>query len=135
MKFLFSIAVLLSTTLLFSCSEKTTPNETGVSEEVEENQQNTSETGVVEQRTVTGKFRSVSGVMDKLSCYCSNGGYVTSEDGVVTAVCFDEAVESCDKITVTGYMTSRKIEKNGSCPEGIMGFLKAQSYVVGETDY
>jgi hypothetical protein len=116
------------TLVLFSCSEKTTPNTT--SESTEE-----TTPPVVEQMTVSGKFRSVSGVMDKLSCYCSHGGYVTSEGGTVTDVCFDEEVESCDKITVTGYMTSRSIEANGACSGGIMGFLKAQSYIVGETDY
>lgn len=113
---------------LSACSEKTTSTQTTETEEVE------TPTPVVEQRTVTGKFRSVSGVMNELSCYCSNGGYVTAEDGVVTAVCFDEEVQSCDKITVTGYMTSRKIDDNGPCPAGIMGFLKVQSYIVGETD-
>ena len=83
----------------------------------------------VEQQTVIGKFGSVAGVKDELSCYCANGGYVTSEDGTVTAVCFDEPVASCDKIKVSGYMTSKKIESNGDCSAGIMGFLKAQAYI------
>lgn len=92
---------------------------------------------VVEQITVTGSFRSVKGVMDKLSCYTSNGGYIKTAEGKTVAVSFkdSENVSSCDKITVTGFMTSRNIESNGSCPAGMMGFLKVQSYIVGETDY
>ena len=127
----FHILLLFGLTLvLFSCSEKTVPVES--TETIEEIP---TTPPVVEQRTVSVKFRSVSGVINNLSCYCSNNGYVTAEDGTVTAVCFEEEVESSDKITVTGYMTSKSIESNGACPGGIMGFLKAQSYIVGETDY
>jgi len=116
---------------LFSCSENTSPSESYETVEVEIQ----SPPPLVQQKTITGKFKSVSGVMDELSCYCANGGYVTAEDGTVTAVCFDEEVASCEKITVTGYMTSRSVESNGACPGGMMGFLKVQSYIVGETDY
>ena len=127
MKLFFSILLFASFFLLNSCSKKVVPAE--VAEEPME------PPTVVEERTVSGSFQSVTGVMDELSCYCSNGGNVTAEDGVVTAVCFEEEVESCEKITVTGYMTSRSIESNGACPGGMMGFLKAMSYIVGETDY
>lgn len=133
MKFLLSFTLFISFgTLLFlsACAEK---NVVVVEETFEE--EVTQEPDAVDQRTVTGSFRSVSGVMDELSCYCSNGGYVTTEDGAMVAVCFDEPVESCDKITVTGYRTSKKIQSNGACPEGIMGFLKVQSFIVGETDF
>ncbi|MDG1330820.1 MAG: hypothetical protein P8P74_00710 [Crocinitomicaceae bacterium] len=132
MKLLFSTILIIGLSAFSSCSEKTTPiTETQPTENTDEQ---TTEP-VLNQITLTGSFRSVAGVMNELSCYCSNGGYVTAEDRVVTAVCFDEEVASCEKITVTGYMTSRSIESNGPCPGGIMGFLKAQSYIVGETDY
>ncbi len=95
------------------------------------------EVSLVEQQTLTGSFRSVRGVLDPLSCYCSNGGYVTIANGKQYAVSFDEGedVPTCEKITLTGYKTSRSIESNGVCPAGMMGFLKVQSYVIGETDY
>lgn len=126
-KYVLSFGILL---FLGSCAEK---NVTIIDETFED--EVIQEPDLVEQRTVTGSFRSVSGVMNELSCYCSNGGYVTTVDGEEVAVCFNEPVESCDKITVTGYKTSKKIESNGSCPGGIMSFLKVQSYVIGNIDY
>lgn len=142
MKLSFSIFLLIAFIVVSSCSETTSVTQDTESEFVEAERIDDMEfetpppaPELVEQRTVTGKFKSVAGVMDELSCFCENGGYVTSEDGTVTTVCFDEAVESCDKITLTGYMTTRKIEANDSCPAGMMGFLKVQEYVIGETDY
>lgn len=135
MQFIRSFTMLFSIgTLLFlgSCAEKTVivVDETFNEEAVEV-------PDAIEQITITGSFRSVRGVMDELSCYTSNGGYVDASAGTIIAVSFNDndVVSSCDKITVTGYMTSKKIESNGSCPEGNMGFLKVQSYIVGETDY
>lgn len=90
---------------------------------------------VVEQKTITGSFQSVEGVMDRLSCFCSFGGYITTETGKKMAVCFDESVESCPKITVTGYQTSKQINGSEACSAGIMGYLKVQSYIIGETDF
>lgn len=130
MKFIYSF-LLLSTFVLFnSCAEKPLVDDSIYEEDVVE-------TDVLEQKTITGSFRSVSGVMNELSCYCSNGGYVKTADGTELAVCFkpEEVVPSCDKITVTGYMTSKSIQSNGACPAGIMGFLKVQEYIVGETDF
>ena len=131
MKIILSILLIISFVLATSCAR--VPNLDYPAHENEE----VLETDAIEQRTLIGSFRSVSGVMNELSCYCSNGGYVTTEDGSEFAVCFNanEVVPSCDKITVTGYMTSKSIESNGACPGGMMGFLKVQEYVVGETDY
>ena len=130
MKIIFSILIALSFVLVTSCAR--VPNHY-LANETEE----VLETDAVEQKTITGSFRSMSGVMNELSCYCSNGGYVETADGIEIAVCFksEEVVPSCDKITVTGYMTSKSIQSNGACPAGIMGFLKVQEYTVGETDY
>lgn len=136
MKTLSSILVLVSFSFIQSCGCKQHTPDPNIYETAENSESSTT-TDVLEQQTLTGSFRSVKGVMDKLSCYTSNGGYITLVDGSTVAVSFkdSEDVSSCDKITVTGYMTSRSIESNGSCPAGMMGFLKVQSYIVGETDY
>lgn len=81
-------------------------------------------------RKVTGAFRSVKGVMDPLSCYCSNGGYVESPAGETLAVCFDnsENISSTDYIYIEGVMTTRTIDSNGPCPAGTMSYLVVESY-------
>ena len=139
MKLIRSFSLILSIgTLLFlnSCAEKN-----GVSSAEKPSKEVSNQVGqdvvALEQRTVTGSFKSVKGVADDLSCYTKNGGYVTVLTGEIVAVSFNdsEAVSSCDNITVTGYKTSRSIKSKGSCPEGMMAFLKVQSYTVGATDY
>lgn len=81
-------------------------------------------------RRVVGSFRSVQGVMDPLSCYCSNGGYVESPAGEVVPVCFDNATEisNTDYIEITGAMTTRSIEANGACSSGTLSYLVVESY-------
>lgn len=135
MKILSSFILLVFLFVIQSCGSKAVVTDTNLYE-TEENVE-TPVTNILDQRTITGSFRSVKGVMDKLSCYTSNGGYIKLTDGTTMAVSFNDSedVLNCDKITVTGYMTSRNIDSNGSCPAGMMGFLKIQSYVVGETDY
>ena len=135
MKILSSLILLLSFSVIQSCGSKavvTDANTYVTGENVE-----SPVTDVLNKQTITGSFRSVNGVMDKLSCYTSNGGYIKLADGKTVAVSFkdSEAVSSCEKITVTGYMTSKSIKSNGVCSEGMMGFLKVQSYVVGETNF
>lgn len=81
-------------------------------------------------RKVAGEFRSVKGVMDPLSCYCSNGGYVESPAGESLRVCFadNENVQSTDYIFIEGVMTIRTIDSNGPCPAGTMSYLIVESY-------
>lgn len=81
-------------------------------------------------RKVVGEFRSVRGVMDPLSCYCGNGGYVESPAGESVAVCFNdnENVQSTDYIFIEGVMITRTIESNGACPAGTMSYLIVESY-------
>ncbi len=81
-------------------------------------------------RKVVGAFKSVKGVMDPLSCYCSNGGYVDSPAGETVPVCFDNSQEvfNTDYIFIEGVMTTRTIESNGACPEGTMSYLVVESY-------
>lgn len=135
MKLTFSLLLLGALLFHSSCADKS--EIVGPKEETTSINEVAEVPDVVEQITVTGSFKSVKGVMDELSCYTSNGGYIKTADGTIIKVSFkeNEAVFSCDKITVTGYMTSKSIEANGSCPEGMIGFLRVQSYIVGETDY
>lgn len=81
-------------------------------------------------KKVVGAFRSVKGVMDPLSCYCNNGGYVESPAGESVPVCFDnnQNVGNTDYIFIEGVMTTRSIESNGACPEGTMSYLVVESY-------
>lgn len=81
-------------------------------------------------RKAVGAYRSVQGVMDPLSCYCNNGGYVDSPTGETVAVCFDnnQNVGSTDYIFIEGVMTTRTIDSNGPCPAGTMSYLIVESY-------
>lgn len=128
--FILSFGMLL---FLYSCvTEETIIN---TEEPIAVELPNQNGVGIVQQKSLTGSFQSVEGVMDRLSCFCSHGGYVTTEDGERIAVCFDETVESCPKITITGYQTSKKINDNGACTEGMMSYVKVQSYIIGETKF
>lgn len=81
--------------------------------------------------TVTGEFRSVQGVMDPLSCYASNGGYITQANGERVAVSFkgEEAI-TCKSISVTGTYTTKtvKAEPNNPCAAGEMKILEVETY-------
>ncbi|XOV66415.1 MAG: hypothetical protein ACFHU9_12385 [Fluviicola sp.] len=81
-------------------------------------------------RKIVGAFRSVKGVMDPLSCYCDNGGYVDSPAGETLPVCFDDNqnVQSTDYIYIEGTMIIQSIESNGACPAGTMNYLEVESY-------
>jgi hypothetical protein len=72
----------------------------------------------------------VKGIMDPLSCYCNNGGYVNSPAGETVAVCFndDVVISSVDFIEVNGLMTNRSIESNGSCPSGTKTYMIVETY-------
>ena len=81
--------------------------------------------------TITGEFRSVQGVMDPLSCYASNGGYITQANGERIAVSFaTETAVACKSITVTGtYVTKTvKAEPNNPCAAGEMKVLEVKEY-------
>ncbi len=137
------LLLFVSIFILGSCAEKVVspqipeeivelPDPVEETEEVIEQEQ--VETMVGHERTVVGSYRSVKGVMDKLSCYCSNGGYVSGPSGEVVAVSFDDNLDipSCDNIRVTGHMTSKQIDSNGACPAGTMSFMVVESYEIGD---
>ncbi len=78
----------------------------------------------MENITLKGKFQSLQGVMNDVSCYCFNVGYLTTQDGKEVVVCFDEIKDaniSCsDILVVTGNYKLVKItpEPTSPCPAG-----------------
>ncbi|MCP4442115.1 MAG: hypothetical protein GY810_24660 [Aureispira sp.] len=88
--------------------------------------------------TIKGEFRSVAGVMNPLSCYCSEGGYITvktpEEEGrKKIAVCFkskNPPTKACKNIEVTGkYKTlKRKSNPNSPCPGGEKRVLMVKTH-------
>ncbi len=86
---------------------------------------------VIKQTVLNGSFRSVQGVMDNLSCYCSNGGYVTTMENKKIGICFDESSEfTCKNIQVKGYYRKKMInpEKYSPCPAGERNLFYVTSY-------
>lgn len=82
--------------------------------------------------TIEGDFRSIQGVMDQLSCYCFNGGYVTLESGEQVAACFEEDAEvrECDRIKITGVQEEieNNPEKSSPCPKGTMSIMNVTTF-------
>lgn len=79
-----------------------------------------------------GTFESVSGVMDKLSCYTSNGGYLTLSNGRVIMLSFEEgaAIYNCQKMKVKGEYVMKEIEdgEKNPCPAGQLTFFRVISF-------
>lgn len=76
-----------------------------------------------------GEFRSVAGVMDPLSCYCFNGGYLLTSEGNEIAICLTDqmTLPECTSVRVTG---SFNVQQRSSgpmdpCPAGERRILKA----------
>ena len=82
--------------------------------------------------TIRGEYKSVRGVMDPLSCYCFNAGYVTSDTKRIP-VCFknDDEKISCKQLLVRGNYTTKTIqsEPTNPCPAGKETYLEVASYV------
>lgn len=81
--------------------------------------------------SVTGGFEDVSGVMNNLSCYCGNGGYITIKNNEKIAVCFENNEKvTCTNITANGFYENKKINpgKISQCSAGEMKYLKVSSY-------
>ncbi len=80
---------------------------------------------------VTGQFKSVQGVMDPLSCYTANGGYITQTNGERIAVSFKTDAEiTCTSIEVKGKYITKTISdgETNPCPAGTMTILEVESY-------
>jgi hypothetical protein len=88
----------------------------------------------VKSETFTGKFQSVKGVMNELSCYCYDAGYLTTSDGNRIAVCFEkttsDSINCFENLTVSGIFENVKREssQNDPCPAGEMTILKVTEY-------
>ena len=109
---LFSV-ILLNALLLASCSTAKTVSETD------------SNTETQKKETFTGDYQSSKGVMTPLSCYCSDGGTLTTSEDEKLKVCFDGLKEKpgdCTKISVTGYYETlaNDPEETNPCPKGTM---------------
>jgi hypothetical protein len=74
-----------------------------------------------------GKFESKKGVMNPISCYGFNIGFLKLPNGNEYVVCFDQLknsndldVNCVDEISVIGEFESKTIKSNGACPAGTM---------------
>ena len=81
--------------------------------------------------TLTGTFENKRGVMDPLSCFCFNCGYVTTAKGERVAVCIAEENFdiNCKKALLKGkYVTvKQESDPNGVCSGGTMTYFEASS--------
>jgi len=85
--------------------------------------------------TLIGNYESLKGVMNEVSCYCYNVGYLTTNDNSKIVLCFDELkdvdkVNCSSKLTVTGYYKTKKITSslNNPCPSGEMEIFIVTSF-------
>ncbi|MCB9235286.1 MAG: hypothetical protein H6581_26765 [Bacteroidia bacterium] len=87
---------------------------------------------VSEELTFTGTFQSKRGVMHPLSCFCGNGGILTTEGGKQISACFGEKeeVERCKTMRVKGVWVNKAIDPGESspCREGEMEILEVKDY-------
>lgn len=71
-------------------------------------------------QTFTGEYRSIAGVMDPLSCYCYNGGYLVYGKDEAVKVCFDKFDKKIEngRITVRGRFEkiTHKSNPDNPCP-------------------
>ena len=85
--------------------------------------------GEPEETTLTGSLENKRGVMDALSCFCYNCGYVTTSKGERIAVCIaDENITiDCKRVLLKGKYVTVKKEKdpNGVCSGGTMTYFEA----------
>ena len=84
-------------------------------------------------QTFSGNYSSVMGRMDPLSCYCYNGGYLTSENEEVVKICFDNMDISKvknGKITVSGHFEKITHESTpmDPCPAGTRNIFIVKHY-------
>ena len=86
-------------------------------------------------QTYTGNYRSIMGVMNSLSCYCYNGGYLTTDSNEKIEISFDEMeidkVKS-GRITVTGHFEeiTHESQEMDPCPAGTKTIFIVESYKI-----
>ncbi len=119
---------------LIACSPKTslpTIDPQTTQEETPSLQENTPPEVLPEKDAFQGEFHSMRGVMNPLSCYCYNGGYLM-EDGQRIPLCFDkgEMEVECRKVKVQGFYKTIKVDANpqSPCPAGSRKVFMVQTY-------
>ena len=86
----------------------------------------------MESFTISGTFKSVEGVMDPLSCHCSNGGYLTDEYNTTYAICLEDGKEvDCETIQVTGFMEEDHVtfDAENPCKSGLTYLMRPTSVI------
>jgi len=82
--------------------------------------------------SLQGTYKSVMGVMDPLSCYCFNGGYLTTQSGKEIPICFEnsEVEIECDYLLIEGNYITKKIDHDSTnpCSAGEMTLFYVTSY-------
>lgn len=120
---LIRIVMILSATMLFAgcwVKEETI-------QEIWENQISTQN-----QISLEWNYQSVMWVMDNLSCYCFNAGYLTTQDWQSIPICLensDKAI-SCTNISISGIYKTKTINPDSSnpCPTGEMKYFSVENY-------
>lgn len=114
-RLLFIVPVVVTALLSAGCNSKNASSNAAQNETV----------------VLTGEYLSMAGVMNPVSCYCGNGGYLTSVSGEKTPVCFADGVKpDCKNITVTGHYTTVTVaaDPNNPCPAGQLRLLEVTSF-------
>ena len=82
--------------------------------------------------TLSGTFESKQGVMTTLSCFCLNGGYLTTSAERQVPICIENqsANIDCKTISVTGFYKTVKNnpEQTSPCKKGEMTYFKVVSF-------
>jgi len=82
--------------------------------------------------TLTGNFQSLMGVMNNLSCYCYNTGYLTLDEETKIAVCFKDVEEKirCTRLKVIGSYENVAVDPDpqSPCSEGTRKIFMVKSY-------
>lgn len=83
--------------------------------------------------SLKGDFQDMAGVMNLVSCYCSQGGYLTTNEGKKVPVCYKEIQGgiACKKdVHLNGYFQTETITPSpmSACPPGSLNIFQATSY-------
>lgn len=82
--------------------------------------------------TLKGVFRSSRAVKDPLSCFCFDGGYLTTSTGESFAICFDNLRSSpdCESIELSGNFSiiTNEPEPGSACAKGEMKIFRVTTF-------
>ena len=129
MKKLSSIVLICMLFIQIGCNSQKASADASASSTSVSTPASVSEEGEVALR---GTFLSKKGVMAPISCYCFNGGVLTTEEGKRISLCFKEsdAVSGCSVLSVKGNFTVKRIDPgpNNPCPAGEKRYLEVTSF-------